>query len=116
MARSSRAPVQVAEFELQQLEPELARHAMGRDVEFRAGAARRTAGIIGEFHERIPRPRIRRAASRPRSCTEQSLERVDLAADQQAQNARQICECAQALHAQHQRARIDPAARRDDGA
>ena len=42
--------MQVAEFEFQQIESKLARHTMGRDVEFRTGAARRAAGIIGKFH------------------------------------------------------------------
>ena len=37
-------------FQLHQIEPELGRHKVGCIVEFSAGAARRAAGIIGEFH------------------------------------------------------------------
>src|SRR6185312_324991 len=43
-----------------EIEPELLRNAVGRDIELRAGAAGRAAGIVGEFHDGPPAPlRIR---------------------------------------------------------
>ena len=112
MARSSRAPVQVAEFQLRELEAEPGRHLVRGLVELGAGRARRASRIVGEFHGWPLRPSRRAAAAAAGVLRlQERLDRVDLAAQQQPQHPRQVGSTRKSLHAQHQRARIDAAAR-----
>ena len=102
-------------FQLQQFEAELGRDEMGRFVQLGAGAARGAAGVIGELHLATPAPKntARRFRGR-RLDLEECLERIDLAAQQEPDDARHMRQRPQALHAKHQCAGIDPSARGHD--